>query len=351
MGTIATSAPIKTALIGFGASGKHLHLPLLLANNNFQLVAVATHRNSVSSDLPRGCSQRSFTQVVNDPTIELIIIATPNNSHFDLARKALQHGKHVVVEKPIALESAQVDVLLDLAMQKNRLITSFHNRLWDCDFLAIKSIIAEEKLGQVHSYAARVDRYQPEVIDNWRDSPEYGGAVWELAPNLIVQTLTLFGMPTSVFADISTLRDSAKAPDNFYLRLSYSNLNIELRTSSLVKHTGPRFVIHGDQGSFIKQGIDPQHQQLKDDVTPTDNRYGKEQIEDWGSLYTNNSDEEILCPSPAGDYCAFYRYLHEAIRHQSPLPSENQLAIDMVKIIEASYRSNETKTVIELSPL
>ena len=343
-----TSIPIKTALIGFGASGKHLHQPLLLANNNFQLVAVATYANNVSSELPRGCSQRSFTQVVNDPTIDLVIIATPNNSHFDLAQKALAHGKHVVVEKPIALESAQVQTLLDLAVSKNCLITSFHNRLWDCDFLAIKSVISGKKLGKVHSYSARVDRFQPKVINNWRDSPEFGGAIWELAPNLIVQTLTLFGVPTSVFADISTLRDSAKAPDNFYLRLSYDNLNIELRTSSLVKHTGPRFVIHGDQGSFIKQGIDPQHQQLKANVVPADNNYGKEQIEDWGSLYTNNSDDEILCPSPAGDYCAFYRQLYETIRHQAPLPSDNQLAIDMVKIIEASYRSNETKAVIEL---
>jgi len=343
-----TSNPIKTALIGFGASGQHLHFPLLNANKHYRLVAVSTHHNNVSSKLPHGCSQRSFTQVINDPVIELVVIATPNDSHFELAKKALENGKHVVVEKPIALQNEQVKILLALAQQKDRLITSFHNRLWDCDFLAIQKLLADDKLGSVHSYAARVDRYQPKVVDNWRNNPNYGGAVWELAPNLIVQALTLFGVPTSVFADITTLRDQANAPDNFYLRLSYPTLNVELRTSWLVKHTGPRFVIHGDSGSFIKQGIDPQHQQLKEGVSPAEAHYAQEKIEDWGSLYTNNSNEEILCPSPLGDYDAFYRHLFATLRYDIPMPCDNQLAIDMVSIIEASYDSNEQQRVISL---
>ena len=348
MGKTSSTTSIKTALVGFGTSGKHLHLPLLLADANFQLVAVSTHHSNVSNALPRGCSQRSFTQVIGDPMIELVIIATPNDSHFELAKKALEHGKHVVVEKPIALNSKDADTLLKLAQEKDRTITSFHNRLWDCDFLAIKSIVNDDKLGRLHSYAARVDRYQPDVVSNWRDNPQFGGAVWELAPNLIVQILTLFGKPNSVFADVSTLRDKARAPDNFYLRLAYPKLNVEIRTSSLVKHSGPRFVIHGDLGSFIKQGIDPQHQQLKNGVTPCDNKFGKEQIDDWGSLYTNNSDEEILVPSPAGDYCAFYRQLFDTIKHQAPLPCDNQLALDMVQIIEASQQSNDSNRVIML---
>lgn len=323
-------------------------MPLLLANDDFQLVAISTHRSNVSSAMPRGCSQRSFTQVINDPTIELVIIATPNDSHFTLAHKALEHGKHVVVEKPIALKTEQAEILLNLSKKKERTVTSFHNRLWDCDFLAIKSLLDDQKLGRIHSYAARVDRYQPEVIHNWRDNPHFGGAVWELAPNLIVQTLTLFGKPNSVFADITTLREQANAPDNFYLRLAYPKLNVEIRTSSLVKHTGPRFVIHGDGGSFIKQGTDPQHQQLKSGVTPNDHQYAKERIDDWGSLYTNNSDEEVLVPSPAGNYCAFYCHLYENIRYQAPLPSDNQLAVDMVKIIEASKQSSQSKQVINL---
>lgn len=343
-----TLNPIKTALIGFGASGKHLHLPLLSANKHYQLVAVCTHRSNVSNVLPQECSQRSFTQVLTDSTIELVVIATPNNSHFELAQKALESGKHVVVEKPIALHSKEIEILLALAKQQDRLITSFHNRLWDCDFMAIKRLLTSNQLGNVHSYAARVDRYQPDVVHNWRDNPDSGGAVWELAPNLIVQTLTLFGMPNSVFADITTLRKKANAPDNFYLRLSYPSLNVELRTSWLIKHTGPRFVIHGDGGSFIKQGIDQQHQQLKDGLSPADSHYGQEKIEDWGSLYTNNSDEEILRPSPPGDYDAFYRHLFEAIKCGTHSPSDNQLAVDMVNIIEASYLSNEQQRVIEL---
>ena len=126
------------------------------------------------------------------------------------------------------------------------------------------------------------------------------------------------------------------------------NSTLRYALARWLKHSGPRFVIHGDLGSFIKQGIDPQHQQLKKGITPCDNQFGKEQIDDWGSLYTNNSDEEILVPSPAGDYCAFYRHLFDTIRHQAPLPCDNQLAVDMVQIIEASQQSNESKQVVTL---
>lgn len=345
------SKVISTGIIGFGSSGKNLHAPLLLDNPDFSLYAIATKSSSQTKHLPEGTIQLGPEQLIIEPNIDLVIVATPNDSHYDYAKKALLAGKHVVIEKPIALNTEQVSTLSELAQAKNKILAIFHNRLWDCDFLAIKHIVAKKTLGDIHTYAAQVNRYWPNVLDNWRDNPTYGGAVWELAPNLIMQSLALFGKPDSIFADISTVRKDAKAPDAFYLRLIYPKLNVELRCSSLVKHTGPRYFIHGDIGSYIKQGVDPQHQQLKDGMTPSHKNYGKESIDDWGSLYTCNENrhEETLYPSPLGDYPEFYSQLHQAITQNKQAPGNHQHAEYVVSLIIAAYQSNNQKKVIALN--
>jgi len=343
---------INTAIIGYGTSGKKLHTPLLESLDNYNLCAIATRNQTKLSALPSHCRHYSVDQVMVESKINLVIIATPNDSHFELAKQALQAGKHVVVEKPLALESAQAQQLIDIAAQRNLVLATFHNRLWDCDFLAIKKLVGNKQLGSIHSYSARVDRFWPEVVDNWRNNSDYGGATWELAPNLIMQSLKLFGHPDSVFADISTQRASADAPDNFYIRLNYTcQLCVELRSSSLVKHSGPRFVIHGDKGSYIKEGIDPQHAQLKNGISPTSKKFGEEAIDDWGSLYNdaNDSDEETLSPSPKGNYLAFYERLYEAMTTQGTSPVDNDSAVEVVKIIEAAFSSSKERKVISLA--
>lgn len=350
MGAKATKI-ISTGIIGYGSSGKQLHTPLLLDNPDYTLYAIATKSSSQVTQLPDGTIQLTPEQLIVEPNIDLVIVATPNDSHYSYARKALEAGKHVVVEKPIALKAEQILDLTELAQARGLLLSTFHNRLWDCDYLAIKKIVDNKTLGTIHSYAAQVNRYWPEVINNWRDNPEHGGAVWELAPNLIVQALTLFGKPSSIFADISTVRKNASAPDAFYMRLIYSGLTVELRCSSLVKHTGPRYLIHGDIGSYIKQGVDPQHHQLKNGMTPADKKYGRESIDDWGSLYTcaENKHEETLCPSPAGDYPEFYRKIYLAITRDEPIPVSLKHTLDVVSIITAAHQSSQQQKVIMLS--
>ena len=341
---------ISTGIIGYGSSGKRLHTPLLLDNPNFSLYAIATQSSSQSKHLPDGTIQLTPEQLIVEPNIDLVIVATPNDSHYFYAKKALLAGKNVVIEKPIALKAAHIAELIELAQGKGLLLTTFHNRLWDGDFLAIRKIIEQQTLGTVHSYSAQVNRYWPTVIDNWREHPQHGGAVWELAPNLIEQALTLFGHPNSIFADISTLRGDACAPDNFYIRLTYPSLTVELRSNSLIKHSGPRYFIHGDIGSYIKQGVDPQHQQLKDGMSPSDHKYGKEIIDNWGSLYTcnKNKSEETLCPSPNGDYPQFYHKIYLSLTKNQTTPVSNQRALDVVALINAAHISSEQKKVISL---
>lgn len=345
----STSRTIKTGLIGYGASGKHLHTPLLVDNPNFEITAVAVSQGKHTGTLPQYAKAMDADALLQEPTIDLVIVATPNNSHFDYAKAALLAGKHVVVEKPLALKSQQITELSDIAQQKNRVLSVFHNRLWDCDFLAVQKLLDSGCLGKLHSYRTQVDRYWPEVVDNWRNAPDYGGAVWELAPNLLVQVQLLFGMPTSLFADISTQRPQAKAPDAFYIRLSYPGLEVELRSSSLVAHSGPRYLIHGDRGSYIKMGTDPQHRQLKQGMTPQDKNYGKEPIEEWGSLYCDcDNAEEELYPSPNGDYPEFYRKLHRAIAFGEDVPVGIDITYNVVTLIEAALTSSQEGRVVEL---
>ena len=350
MGAKATQT-ISTGIIGYGSSGKKLHTPLLLDNPNFSLYAIATKSSSQSKHLPENTIQLTPEQLIVEPNIDLVVVATPNDTHFSYAKKALEAGKHVIVEKPIALNTEQVAILSELAQTKGLLLSTFHNRLWDCDYLAVKKIVKNKTLGTIHSYGVQVNRYWPEVINNWRDNPEHGGAVWELAPNLIVQSLTLFGKPNSIFADISTIRPTAKAPDSFYMRLIYSDLVVELTCSSLVKHTGPRYLIHGDIGSYIKQGVDPQHKQLKAGMIPGDDKFGRESIDDWGSLYTcaENRHSETLCPSPDGNYPEFYRKIHLAITQGDPTPVSHQHAHDVISIITAANQSSKQRKVIDIN--
>lgn len=348
-----TNNVISTGIIGYGSSGRQLHTPLLLDDPGFSLYAIATQTSSQSAYLPEDTIQLTPQLLINEPAIDLIVIATPNDTHYSYAKQALLAGKHVLVEKPLALKSEQIEELTQIAREQNKLLSTFHNRLWDCDYLAIEHLFKKETLGTIHSYVAQVNRYWPEVVENWRDNPEHGGAVWELAPNLLIQALVLFGKPNSLFADIATVRKDAKAADSFYIRLSYPSLNVELRSSSLVRFSGPRYLIHGDRGTYIKQGTDPQHQQLKDGLVPSDKKFGKEAIEDWGSLYTNSKDNngETLCPSPAGNYPEFYRKIHRAITHNEPAPVSHDYALKVVKIIEAALQSNEQKKVVTLTDL
>ena len=340
---------VNTGIIGYGSSGQHLHTPLLVDNPNFNIKAVATDIPANLSNLPEQAKAMAPDALINDPDIALIVVATPNNSHYHYAKAALMQKKHVVVEKPLALEAQQISELKALAKEHDRVLAVFHNRLWDCDFLAVQKLLKSGVLGKLHSYRTQVDRYWPEVVDNWRDDPDYGGAVWELAPNLLVQTQLLFGKPTRLFAEIATQRPQAKAPDAFYIRLSYPGLDVELRCSSLVAHSGPRYLIHGDRGSYSKMGIDPQHKQLKQGMLPSDKNYGKEPIEEWGSLYCDGRiGEEELYPSPNGDYPAFYRQLYKAIAHGEPVPVDIDMAFNVVDLIEAAYRSSREGKVIEL---
>lgn len=325
---------IRTAIIGYGLAGKYFHLPLIEATDGLELAGVGTSR---TGEVPDGLMAVSPEELVANPTIELIVIASPNPSHFPLAEAALLAGKHVVVEKPVCASAAQAEKLIAVAIRSGRLLTVFHNRRWDSDFLTVQRLIASGELGQVLLYEAHWDRFRPEVAERWREKPEAGaGLLFDLGPHLIDQALLLFGQPDRVSADVARQRGGAEVDDYFALTLHYGPARVILSAASLVAQPRPRFSIHGTAGSFVKFGLDPQENQLRAGADPLAAAFGVEDPSTHGML-TRANDSRTPVPSERGDWLSFYRGVVASIAAGAPPPVEPADALVGLRIIEAAH--------------
>ena len=201
---------------------------------------------------------------MKDQSLDLVVITSPNNLHFEHAYAALSHDKHVVVEKPFVLTESEGKTLIDLAERRQKILTVYQNRRWDADFLTIQRLIQENTLGEIYYFESRFDRFRPEVKNRWKEDDMPGsGILWDLGVHLMDQALLLFGLPTYVFADLAYQRPGAKTIDYFRVLLDYpTGLKVSLGASNLCLKSGPKFVIHGTRGSFVKFGTDPQEASL-----------------------------------------------------------------------------------------
>ena len=252
---------IGTGIIGFGLSGKVFHAPFLHTNQGFEIKKIVErHKQESKSTYPYAQVVDDYNELLKDPEIELIVICTPNTSHFSMVKDCLKAGKHVIVEKPFTPTSKEADELIKLADSLGRKIFVYQNRRWDGDFLTIKKILKTGVLGNIQEYEAHFDRFKPEINSlAWREFPIPGaGILYDLGSHLIDQALALFGTPISVKADIQSQREGGEADDYFKLILKYNSLNVILTAGMLVEELGPRFVIHGVLGSYVKYGIDQQ---------------------------------------------------------------------------------------------
>jgi len=310
---------IRVALLGRGMAGTIFHAPLIRALPQFDLATVAGAADSAAA--------------VGSPDIDLVVIATPNPSHFPLARAALEAGKHVVVDKPFATSLAEADALIELAAAKGRMLTIFHNRRWDGDFLTVRQLIESGRLGQISLFEAHWDRFRPAPRPGWRETPGEGaGLLWDLGPHLIDQALLLFGPPDSVSGDLAIQRSGARADDYFEVTLSYGAMRAALSASSLVTWARPRFAVHGMLGSFVKHGFDPQEEALKQGVSPTAPGFGEEGV-GWHGLMASGDTLDAI-PTLPGRYLAFYEGVAAAIAGGAPPPVDPADARESLKIIE-----------------
>lgn len=325
----------RVGIIGYGLAGASFHAPLLSVEPAFALSAVATRNaEAVARDWP-GARVMPVEALLVDPGLDLVIVATPNDSHAALAEKALRAGKHVVVEKPFTLDSGEATRLGALAREQGRCLAVFHNRRWDGDFLTVRQLLEQGRLGKLYSFESHYDRFRPQVKKRWKeDEGPGGGTLWDLGAHLVDQALQLFGLPESISADLGKQRPEARAVDWFHLLLRYGELRVILRSGSVVHDPWPRFVLQGEADAYIKQGMDPQEEQLKAGLRPGMAGWGAEPAERHGRLSRGGS-----VPTTPGSYEQFYRQLAAAMAGEGPVPVTAESAGQVIRVLEAALRS------------
>jgi len=336
-------------LIGYGLGGAVFHAPLINAISELRLAAVVTSRRAqVEHDLRGVRVAASVTELLADPSIDLVVVASPSPNHFENARAALQAGKHVVVDKPFAASVKEADELIALAESRGRSLSVFQNRRWDNDFLTVRKCIAEESLGRVYHYEAHFDRFRPLLKGGWREEPAKGaGLLYDLGSHLIDQALQLFGSPRAVTADIIPQRDVSITGDYFHLILDYGPRRAILHAANLVREPGPHFLIHGDAGSFLKYGMDSQEEALKAGLRPGQPGYGEDVSANYGRLTALDGTRSVI-PTLRGCYQEYYAGIAAHLQKGTPIPVNAADSRDGLIVIEAAARSAVERRTIAI---
>src|SRR6188768_2609751 len=350
---MAELKPIHTALLSYGMSGEVFHAPLLAAHSGFKLAKIWQRKGESSKTrYPNVEVVRSFEEILNDKEVELVIVNTPNETHFDFARKALLAGKHVVVEKPYTNTVDEGIKLIELAKKQNMILSVFQNRRWDGGFLTVREIIQSNALGKIVEMEMHYDRFRNYIAANtWKEEPGVGsGILYNLGSHMLDQVIQLFGMPKSVDARIGIQRPEGKVFDFYDMRLSYNDVNVIVKSSYLVREQGPQYTLHGVNGSFVKYGIDPQEEALKEGRIPKGANWGTEPEMFWGKLNTQLGalHYEGKVETLPGNYLGYYQNLYEAIREKKELAVKPEQSLLVIQLIEAAMKSNVEKRAIDL---
>jgi predicted dehydrogenase len=333
------SAEIRVGLIGFGYVSKTFHVPLLQATDGYRITAIASSQMAhVKAALPDVDILGDPREIAKHPEVDLVVIASPNSTHARLAESALRAGRHVVVEKPFTTTVEEARHLTALARESTGILSVFHNRRWDSDFLTVQAALRDGAVGNVAVFESRIDRFRPHVRDRWRERPGPGsGLLYDLGPHLIDQGLLLFGLPDNVQATIAKQRIAAETDDFFSLVLRYGERAVTLQAGSLVSGGSARFAVHGDRASLVKHKPDVQEDQLKAGIMPGARNWGADL--DDAVLYDAASGETRRMKTTPGDQRGYYVALREAIHGRGPNPVTPPQAATVIAIIEAAFRS------------
>jgi scyllo-inositol 2-dehydrogenase (NADP+) len=332
---------LKTGLVGYGSVAEKMHAPLIHTSPHMELYGVVERNHTKSKEkYDHVRIFRSLEELLAVEEIDLVVIATPNECHYDQARQALEAGKHVVVDKPITVSSGEAIALDRLAKEKGLVLSVFQNRRWDGDFLTIKKLIEEGTLGRIVHFESHFDRFRPEPKDNWREKDVPGsGILYDLGSHLIDQALMLFGLPDWVYAEILKQRPHVEADDFFDISMQFGEVKVRLTASIYVNAVLPKFMLMGEKGTFLKYGLDVQEQALKEQRLPVGEAWGVEPEENWGKIYL--ADSTIAYPTVNGDYRQFYENTAFAILEGKALTITCKQAIACLQVIEACKVSHE----------
>jgi scyllo-inositol 2-dehydrogenase (NADP+) len=338
---------IAVGVVGYGLGGSIFHAPLVDFVPGLRLAAVVTsQRERVEKDYPGVPAVATTQELLADPGIDLVVVSSPSTTHFEVARAALEAGKHVVVDKPFAASVKEAEELIALAKTKGVFLSVYQNRRWDGDFLTVKQCIEDGSLGEVLHYEAHFDRYRLDIRPGWKETGGKGsGILYDLGAHLIDQAVFLFGLPQAVTADVFAQRKGAQAPDYFHLVLEYGKIRAILHGATVVREPGPHFAVHGEGGSFLKWGMDGQEEALKAGMRPGDAGWAVDTPELYGELVSADGFRRRI-PTLVGGYEKYYAAVAAAISGKGPNPVDPAGARDGLMVIEAALRSAaERRTV------
>jgi scyllo-inositol 2-dehydrogenase (NADP+) len=343
---------IKTALLSYGMSGKVFHAPFLDIHPGFELVgAWERTKKLIQTDYPETKSYETL-EVLQDDDINLVIVNTPTSTHFEYAKKALEAGKHVLVEKAFTTTIAEAIALDQLAKSKNLKLAVFQNRRWDSDFKTVQKIISQDVLGELVEAEFHFDRFNPFLSPKLHKETKSTGSgiLKDLGPHIIDQSSCLFGLPQAVFADIRVTRENSLVDDCFDILLYYPDFRVRLKGGFFIREANPAYVIHGKKGSFLKPRGDVQEDELKLGKIPNLTTWGTESLANQGLLNTEIKGEIVIkkIQTEQGNYYDFFEGLYQSISNHKPEPVSAQDGINVMRVIEASISSNKLKKVIYL---
>lgn len=349
---------IRIGLAAYGMSGQIFHAPFISANPHFELVAITERSKNLSREkYPDIRIARSFDELIGMSELDMVVVNTPDVTHYDYARRALEAGKHVIVEKPFTMTVAEGEELVTFAAERGLVLSVYQNRRWDCDFLTVKEVLDKGLLGRLVEFESTFSRYRNFIKPNtWKETGESGGGLtYNLGAHVIDQAVQLFGMPDALFADIATLRDGGKVDDYFVIHLlkpsKSPEVKVTLKASYLMCESEPRFILHGTEGSYVKYGLDPQEADLTKGLLPGSLHWGEEDKSFWGILHTEK-DGNILrerYPSLPGNYAAFYENIYQHIYKGEILQSDAKEVVGVIRLIEAAKESSRTQSVVSLT--
>jgi predicted dehydrogenase len=343
---VKSPSEIRVALIGFGYAGRVFHAPLISATPGLTLTVVGSRqRNSAISAYPGVAVVSDPLVAVGHRDVDLVVVATPNDTHAPLAEAALRAGKHVVVDKPFTVTLADAHALAARSAETGRVLSVFQNRRWDSDFLGIAQELATGRMGEVVEFTSEISRYRPQVRDRWRERAGPGAGIWyDLGPHLIDQVLVLFGPPDTVQADLQVQRRGGRSTDWFEVVLGYGRKRVILRSSMIAADLGTRFLVRGTNGSLTKRRGDPQEDQLVSGQKPGSPGWGRDPEPLTFVAGDGGAPAEIA--APAGNYLRYYAAIRDAIRGEGKLPVTPAQATTLMAIIEAGMESSNEGRVV-----
>ncbi|MEX6686607.1 Gfo/Idh/MocA family oxidoreductase [Danxiaibacter flavus] len=345
---------INTALCSFGMSGKVFHAPFIDLHPGFKLTgAWERSKKLIQEAYPGVKSYTSLEEILEDETVDLVVVNTPNVTHYDYTKKALLAGKNVVVEKPFTNTIAEAEELKELSVKQNKLLSVYHNRRYDSDFSLVRQVVHDKLLGDIVEAEIHFDRFNKQLSPKaHKEVPGIGtGVLYDLGAHLIDQALQLFSFPEAVFADIRTLRPESQVDDYFEVLLYYPSLRVRVKSSYIVKEPLPAYSLHGTKGSFLKSRADVQEADLIAGKKPSYSGWGIEPASEEGLLHAekNGTDIKEKLAAPAGNYVGYYDDLYKAFTSGKPVPVTADDGIRIIKIIEAAFKSNNERKVIDLT--